>query len=133
VRRAACLAAAATVVAAGLLLRLPRWPLPLPIHHYGGGVLWGAMLLFLVAALRPPRWHRRACVIASCLLAALIEASRLVHAPALDVFRRTLPGELLLGRIFSVWNLLAYALGIAVAAPLIRSHLREHDGAVTPP
>lgn len=128
--RRACLAAAAAVVAAGLLLRLPRWPLPLAIHHYGGGVLWGAMLLFLVACLRLPEWHLRACVIASGLLAGLIEASRLAHNPALDAFRRTLAGELLLGRIFSGWNLLAYALGIAAAAMVIRCRLRERHRAV---
>jgi hypothetical protein len=36
-----------------------------------------------------------------------------VHTPWLDAFRLTTSGALLLGRIFSLWNLVAYAIGIA--------------------
>jgi hypothetical protein len=46
------------------------------------------------------------------VIAAVVELIRLVHTPWLDDFRLTLAGALLLGRIFSVWNIVAYAAGI---------------------
>ena len=48
-------------------------------------------------------------------IAVLVELSRLVHGPGLDAFRLTTAGELLLGRIFSVWNIVAYSVGIGMA------------------
>lgn len=51
----------------------------------------------------------------SFALAVAVEFSRLIHTPELDTFRLTLAGALLLGRIFSPWNILAYGLGIAAA------------------
>ncbi|WP_091978394.1 DUF817 family protein [Methylobacterium sp. 13MFTsu3.1M2] len=130
--RATHLGLAAAVIALGLLLRVPHWGLPLAIHHYGGGILWGAMLFLLVAALRPGSWGLRACLIAAFGAAALIESSRLVHTPALDAFRTTLPGQLLLGSIFSPWNLLAYGVGIGAAAALALSLHRERRRAALP-
>jgi hypothetical protein len=47
------------------------------------------------------------------VIAIVVEFSRLVHTPWLDAFRLTTAGALLLGRIFSLWNLVAYAVGIA--------------------
>nr|WP_281407356.1 DUF2809 domain-containing protein [Methylobacterium sp. P1-11] len=130
--RAIHLGLAAAVIALGLLLRLPHWGVPLAVHHYGGGILWGAMLFLLVSALRPMGWGLHACLIAACAAAALIEGSRLVHTPALDTFRTTLPGQLLLGSIFSAWNLLAYAVGIGAAAALAVSLHRERRRAALP-
>ena len=46
-------------------------------------------------------------------IAIVVEFSRLVHVPWLDAFRLTTAGALLLGRIFSLWNLVAYLIGIA--------------------
>lgn len=43
-------------------------------------------------------------------------AFKLYRAPWLDAFRRTLPGTLLLGRLFSARNLIAYAFAIAAGA-----------------
>ncbi len=48
-------------------------------------------------------------------LALLVELSRLLHTPWLDAFRATTAGALLLGRVFSVWDLAAYVVGIAAA------------------
>jgi hypothetical protein len=39
----------------------------------------------------------------------------LYHAPWLDEFRLTTAGALLLGRVFSLWNILAYMAGILMA------------------
>lgn len=115
--RTRSLGAAAAFIGLGLLLRLPKRNLPLAIHHYGGGILWGAMLFALVAAVRPPGWRVPGCWV----IAAGIEGSRLLHGAELDAFRRTLAGQLLLGNIFSAWNLAAYACGISLAALMIVS------------
>ena len=62
-------------------------------------------------------------MIASRMYAAIaiaVELFRLVHAPWLDDFRLTTAGALLLGRVFSVWNMLAYGVGIVLAIWLDR-------------
>jgi hypothetical protein len=51
----------------------------------------------------------------AALVCALVEASKLSHTPALDVFRLTSVGAWLLGKSFSTWNFGAYAVGLAVA------------------
>jgi hypothetical protein len=106
---------ALAVIALGLLLRVdgPRLGLPAPLVKYGGSVLWGTMVLFLVAALRPRLSRQRVAAIAM-VIAVIVELIRLVHTPSLDDFRLTLAGALLLGRIFSVWNIVAYAAGIVL-------------------
>ena len=60
------------------------------------------------------------------------EPPRLLAEPALDAFRATLPGQLLLGNIVSVWNLGAYALGIGAAAWLAVSLDRDRGRAALP-
>ena len=111
---------AAGTILAGLALRLVPWGLPLPAHHVGGGLLWGGMLYLIVAAARPPGWGRAAAIAAAMVIAGGVELLRLYRDPALDAFRATLAGQLLLGRIFSPWNLLTYAAGILAAASATR-------------
>jgi hypothetical protein len=108
------LAATLMIVMAGTILRLVPAGLPGSVVKYGGSALWGAMVYGLVAALvlRP----RRRIVVLAAMVALSVELFRLVHGPDLDAFRLTLAGQLLLGRIFSPWNLMAYAAGITVAA-----------------
>lgn len=107
---------AAGVILAGLVLRLVPWGLPLPAHHVGGGLLWGAMLYLLVAAGRPLGWNRAAVIVAAIAIACAVEMLRLYRDASLDAFRATVAGQLLLGRIFSPWNMLTYAGGILAAA-----------------
>ncbi|MCK1386601.1 DUF2809 domain-containing protein [Bradyrhizobium sp. 21] len=102
------------VIACGLSLRWYGFPLGLPafIVKYGGSLLWATMVFFLVGVLLPQlSWSRLATI--AVAIAIVVEFSRLVHTPWLDAFRPTTAGALLLGRIFSLWNLLAYAIGIA--------------------
>ena len=121
-RRVRLLAATLAVVATGTALRLVPLGLPPVFVKYGGSILWGAMVYGLAAALLlGPR--RRIVGLAACVALA-VELVRLVHTPGLDAFRLTLAGQLLLGRIFSVWNLAAYAAGIAGAA-LVDSRRRR--------
>lgn len=116
--RMAHLAAATTVAGCGLAWRLAPLGLPPFWLKYGGSVLWGAMVLLIVGAVRPQAASTRAVAGLALLVSLASELLRLVHAPALDAFRLTLPGALLLGRVFSAWNILAYAVGIAAAMPL---------------
>jgi len=48
--------------------------------------------------------------------ALAVELFRIYRQPNLDAFRATLAGKLLLGSIFSPWNMVAYAVGIGCAA-----------------
>jgi len=105
------------VITAGLPLRLFGIGLGIPavVVKYGGSVLWATMLYLLVAA---ALGHRPRLVIAGTAMgiAVLVELFRLYHAPWLDAFRLALPGALLLGRIFSLWNIAAYAAGVMAGA-----------------
>jgi Protein of unknown function (DUF2809) len=110
------IALCAAVIASGLALRGFGLGLGLPavIVKYGGSILWAAMVFFLVAVACPRLQCRNAARV-SIVIAIGVELFRLVHTPWLDAFRLTLPGALLLGRIFSPWNMLAYGVGILVA------------------
>lgn len=105
---------ALVVIACGLSLRWYGFPLGLPafVVKYGGSLLWATMVFLLVGVLLPQLSRAQIAAIAAAI-AVVVEFSRLVHMPWLDAFRLTTAGALLLGRIFSPWNLLAYAVGIA--------------------
>lgn len=107
------------VIACGLALRGFGFRLGLPafIVKYGGSLLWGTMVFFLVALLLPRRrWQQLALI--ALAIAVAVELFRLVHTPWLDSFRLTTAGALLLGRIFSVSNMVAYAAGIGLGAAM---------------
>jgi hypothetical protein len=74
-------------------------------------------LLMTMAAPNRSRW--RSALIAGSI-AVGVELFRLVHTPWLDAFRLTIPGALLLGRIFSASNMLAYGVGIVLGIWLDR-------------
>lgn len=114
------------VIAAGLGVRYLPLGLPKEVVKYAGSVLWGAMVYGLIAFARPAAPVARLTAIA-LIVAVLVELFRLVHTPGLDTFRLTLAGQLLLGRVFSPWNVVAYAAGIGLAAALDRS-TRRTDG-----
>lgn len=110
-------ALALAVIVCGLSLRWYGFPIGLPafIVKYGGSLLWATMVFLLVGVLLP-RLTRMQIAAVVALIAVVVEFSRLVHAPWLDAFRLTTAGALLLGRIFSLWNLVAYAVGIVFGA-----------------
>jgi hypothetical protein len=117
VRAGLCL----SIIVAGLALRGYGLGLGLPafLVKYGGSLLWAAMVYFVVAMvasrLRPPR-----IALMAAAIAVGVELFRLVHTPWLDAFRLTMAGALLLGRIFSPWNMFAYGAGIVLAIGLDR-------------
>jgi hypothetical protein len=85
--------------------------LPGPFVKYGRLRTVGDNAVFLVAitASSLPRWPIASI---SAVIAIGVELFRLVHFTWLDSFRLTLAGALLLGRIFSPWDMLAYGVGI---------------------
>ncbi|WP_314952765.1 DUF2809 domain-containing protein [Bradyrhizobium cosmicum] len=105
---------ALVVIACGLSLRWYGFPLGLPafVVKYGGSLLWATMLFLLLGILLPRLTGAQLAAVAM-VTAIVVEFSRLVHTPWLDTFRLTTAGALLLGRIFSLWNVVAYAIGIA--------------------
>lgn len=105
------------VITSGLALRRFGYDLGLSflVVKYGGSIFWGAMVFLLVAFMSGSR-RTVLPVLLALVVAAALEFTRLYHTPELDAFRLTLAGKLLLGRVFSLWNILSYAIGIGVAA-----------------
>lgn len=120
-------ALALAVIACGLSLRWYGFPLGLPafVVKYGGSLLWATMVFLLVGVVLP-RLTRTQIAIIAMTIAALVEFSRLVHTPWLDAFRLSTAGALLLGRIFSLWNLAAYSVGILLGICIDRLVAMRH-------
>jgi hypothetical protein len=110
-----------SIIASGLAVRGYGRDVGLPasVVKYGGSVLWGTMVFLLVTMAAPNRSRWRSALIAGSI-AVGVELFRLVHTPWLDAFRLTIPGALLLGRIFSASNMLAYGVGIVLGISLDR-------------
>jgi len=113
--------ALALIIAAGVALRAygHRYGVPAFWVKYGGSALWAAMYFFFFALLLRSRPREQVLYVA-VLVCALIEFLKLVHTPALDVFRLTTVGMWTLGKVFSAWNFLAYGAGVAGAYGLDR-------------
>ncbi|SCB25588.1 ribosomal maturation YjgA family protein [Rhizobium lusitanum] len=120
-RRISLLLALLLTIASGLALRRFGYAanLPFAVVKYGGSILWGAMVYWLLATIFVSSRPFRIAAVA-LILAVAGELFRLWHTPTLDAFRLTTAGALLLGRVFSLWNIAAYATGIAAALALDR-------------
>ena len=110
----------------GLAIRFTRFGMPYVIVKYGGSMLWALMIYWIVSALLPSLRLPLVASISATLTTA-VELFKLHHSPALDAFRLTIPGMLLLGRFFSIWDVLAYWIAILIGVLIdrrIRSPLR---------
>jgi hypothetical protein len=108
-------------IAAGLAIRFALIGLPAGVVKYGGSMLWALMIYWIVSSL----FGR--LVLAALLagtLATAVEFFKLYHSPGMDAFRLTLPGILILGSIFSGWDILAYWAAIAAGA-ILDARLRK--------
>jgi hypothetical protein len=103
----------------GLAVRFLPLHLPWFLYKYLGSTLWAAALYWFLAALLP---KLRAQILAALAItiATLLELSRLIPIPPIDAFRITLPGRILLGRYFSIKNIIAYIFAITLCALLDR-------------
>lgn len=119
------------IILSGLLLRRfgPGLGLPFIVVKYGGSLLWGTMVYALLAVIAVRRPAAQLAALAA-LIALSVELFRLWHTPWLDAFRLTTPGALLLGRVFSPWNLVAYGAGIGLGWGVDR--LLRQEGASCP-
>ncbi len=79
--------------------------------------MW-ALVIYWLAAVCFSRWREIRVAVLAAMVAAGIEFFKLYRSPAVDAFRHTLLGVLVLGRIFSGWDIVAYWLAIWVGAVL---------------
>jgi hypothetical protein len=106
-----------TTLVAGLMVRFAPLSLPRVLVKYGGSVLWALMIYWIVSALLAS-WRIPIAAGLAGILATAVEFMKLYHSPGLDAFRHTLPGILLLGRVFSGWDIAAYWIGICIGAAI---------------
>jgi hypothetical protein len=101
----------------GLAVRLLPLHLPWFLYKYLGSILWAVALYWFLATLLP-KLRPRALATIAILIATLLELSRLIPIAPIDAFRLTFAGKILLGRYFSIKNIAAYILAIALTAAL---------------
>jgi len=102
-------------VMAGLAVRMAPLGLPAVVVKYGGSMLWAVMIYWVVSAALA-RWRLPVVAMISGVIATAVEFFKLYHSPGMDAFRLTLPGMILLGRTFSVRDIVAYWVAIGAAA-----------------
>jgi Protein of unknown function (DUF2809) len=109
----------------GLAVRFLPLHLPWFLYKYLGSILWAIALYWLLATLLP-KLHARAVATLAITIATLLELSRLIPIAPIDAFRLTFAGQILLGRYFSLKNIAAYLLAIALAATFDHLFLPHH-------
>lgn len=116
-RRSVALSVAlmAATIAGGLAVRFSRLGLPGFVVKYGGSCLWALTIYWVVSTLLP-RLHLYSAALVAGAISTGVEFLKLYRSPGLDAFRYTLAGILLLGRIFSWWDILAYLMAIGAGA-----------------
>lgn len=115
--RARYVALALGTIALGLLVFRGPLPLPRAPRDVTGDALWAAMLFWWVGAIAPRArlGVRSGIAYAGCVA---MELSQLVRLPALAAIRATTLGHLVLGSDFDARDLVAYAVGVALAASI---------------
>ena len=111
-------------ITGGLLIRFGPLGLPRFVVKYGGSALW-ALMIYWIGSTLFPRWRVVAVALLAGSVATSVEFLKLYRAPWLDAFRITVPGLLLLGRFFSVRDILVYWLAMIPGALLDR-YIRRH-------
>ncbi len=107
-------------MAAGLAVRKLPLGLPPTIMKHSGSILWALMVYWIVSTVRPT-WTPRRSGLAATIVTTLTELSQLYHLPTLDAFRRTSLGAMLLGRVFSGWDVVTYAAAVGLGVAIDRT------------
>ena len=102
-------------VMAGLAVRMAPLGLPAVVVKYGGSMLW-AVMIYWIASTALLQWRLPVVGLVAGAIATGVEFFKLYHSPGMDAFRLTLPGMILLGRFFSVRDIVAYWVAIGAAA-----------------
>lgn len=110
-------AALALVIALGLASRALPGMFPAALENYPGDALWAVAAFLCIALLRPgmDSWPLAWLALA---IAWADEFAQLIQWPWLAALRKTTIGHLVLGSGFDWIDLIAYALGIALAATI---------------
>lgn len=125
--RCTYLGAAAGTILIGLAVARGGLPLSLAVRDKLGDALWAVMMFSLVSAAAPRAGLLRRAGVAVGICFA-VELSQLYHAPSVDALRRTMLGHLVLGSGFDAGDLVAYAVGVFVAASVERIGRRRARG-----
>jgi hypothetical protein len=99
----------------GLAIRFLPLHLPWFLYKYLGSALWAVALYWFLAALLP-KLRPQSLAAFAITIATVLELTRLIPIAPIDAFRLTLPGQILLGRYFSLKNIAAYILALALTA-----------------
>jgi hypothetical protein len=110
----------------GLAVRLLPLGLPWFFYKYLGSTLWAIALYWFLATLLP-KLRPAILTTLAILIATLVELSRLIPIAPIDAFRETFAGKILLGSYFSLKNIAAYILAIALAATFDHLFLPHHQ------
>jgi Protein of unknown function (DUF2809) len=121
-RRFVCFALLLISIPIGIAWRMAPLHLPPFAFKYGGSALW-AIAVYWTLAIVLPRWQPRALAPIAAIVALAVEVFKLARIPAVDAFRETLAGKLLIGRYFTVGAIIAYWLAIAAVA-LLDAHFQ---------
>ena len=103
------------VIAIGLASRRGYMPFPAVLGNYPGDALWAWVVLLCVAWVRPAIAPGR-LVVVSLAIAFAVELLQLYQAPWMQALRANKLAYLVLGNGFDPWDLVAYAVGIALGA-----------------
>ena len=96
-------------------MRMAPVGLPQPVTKYGGSALWALTIYWLITTLLSTMRIPFSAVVAGAIAMA-VEFFKLYRSPGVDAFRATLAGTLLLGRYFSVRDIVAYWIAIGIGA-----------------
>jgi Protein of unknown function (DUF2809) len=108
----------------GLAVRYLPLHLTWFLYKYLGSILWAAALYWFLATLFP-KLRPQAVAALAIVITTLLELTRLIPIAPVDAFRQTLTGQILLGRFFSLKNIAAYILAIALTATLDRYFIAQ--------
>lgn len=127
--RVGFVALALSTIAVGLVVHWRGTWLPATLCDLLGDALWAMMIGWWIGAVAPnTRLASRAGLALAICWA--VEFSQQYHAPALDGWRLTVPGQLIIGTGFDLRDLGAYALGV-LATLILESTVRRRHRATT--
>ena len=110
----------------GLAVRFLPFHLPWFLYKYLGSTLWAVALYWFLATVLP-KLRSLSIATLAITIATLVELSRLIPIGPIDAFRLTLAGTILLGRYFSIKNIVAYILAIILTAILDNAALSREN------
>jgi hypothetical protein len=119
-----CLIIMLLLIPLGLLCRFVPLGLPQLIVKYGGSFLWAAMVYWLLAFLFA-RSSSAVLVLIALFVTTAVEFFKRIQTPALDSFRHTFIGKVLLGRYFSYTDIAVYWFAIFCAVWIDRAAVRH--------